>query len=131
MGTLIKKLTSHSAYLGSKTIKSEIYFFRVPKKGMSGMPYLRKPSLTFLDMHIKSKHFSLLFIPCQNFGQGTFDTQNCTVTVQKCRKIRGLGCMNQARTRARVTQPSSHIFVHICTLYHQNICKKVRMYQIH
>ena len=34
--------------------------------------------------------------------------------VQKCRKIRGLGCMNQACTRARVTQPSPHIFLPIC-----------------
>ena len=35
--------------------------------------------------------------------------------VQKCRKIRGLGCVNKACTRARVTQPSPHIFLHICT----------------
>ena len=31
-----------------------------------------------------------------------------------CRKIRGLGCVNQTSTRARVTQPRSHIFLHIC-----------------
>ena len=34
--------------------------------------------------------------------------------MQKCRKIRGLGCVNQACTRARVMQPSPHIFLHIC-----------------
>ena len=39
--------------------------------------------------------------------------------VQKCKKIRGLGCVNQACTGARVTQPSSHIFLHICT-YHSH-----------
>ena len=36
-------------------------------------------------------------------------------SVQKCRKIRGLGCVNQASNRARVTQPSPCIFLHICT----------------
>ena len=35
--------------------------------------------------------------------------------IQKCRKIRGLGCVNQACTRARVKQPSPHIFLHICS----------------
>ena len=37
--------------------------------------------------------------------------------IQKFRKIRvrGQGCVNQARTRARVTQPSPHIFLHICS----------------
>ena len=34
--------------------------------------------------------------------------------IQKCRKICGLGCVNQACTRVRVTQPSPHIFPHIC-----------------
>ena len=34
--------------------------------------------------------------------------------VQKCKKIRGLGCVNQACTGARVTQPSPDIFLHIC-----------------
>ena len=33
-------------------------FFRVPKIGISGLPYLRRDSLTFSNMHIKSKHFS-------------------------------------------------------------------------
>ena len=28
--------------------------------------------------------------------------------------MRGLGCVNQACTRARITQPSPHIFLHIC-----------------
>ena len=37
--------------------------------------------------------------------------------VQICRKISGLCCVNQARTRARVTQPSPHIFLHICTVH--------------
>ena len=37
------------------------------------------------------------------------------IAVQIRRKIRGLGCVNQARTRARVTQPSPHIFLRICT----------------
>ena len=37
-----------------------------------------------------------------------------TRQLQKCRKIRGLGCVNQACTSARVTQPSPHIFLHIC-----------------
>ena len=40
--------------------------------------------------------------------------RNTIYTVQKCRKIRGLGCVNQAPTRMRVTQPSPHIFLHIC-----------------
>ena len=35
--------------------------------------------------------------------------------IQICRKIHWLGCVNQARTRARVTQPSPHIFLRICT----------------
>ena len=61
------------------TVQFWILYFRVPKKGMSGLPYFRRPSLTFLDMHIKSKHFSLLFMPGKNFGWGTFDTQNCNV----------------------------------------------------
>ena len=30
-------------------------------------------------------------------------------------KIRGLGCVNRVRARARVTQPSPRIFLHICT----------------
>ena len=34
--------------------------------------------------------------------------------VKKCRKIHRLGCVNQGRTRARVTQPSPRIFLHIC-----------------
>ena len=29
----------------------------------------------------------------------------------------GLGCVNQARTRARVMQPSPHIFLHFCTCF--------------
>ena len=37
-----------------------------------------------------------------------------TICLQKCRKIRGLGCVNQARIRARVTQPSPRIYLHIC-----------------
>ena len=36
--------------------------------------------------------------------------------VQKCRKICGLGWVNRARARVRVTQPSPHIFLHICTV---------------
>ena len=39
---------------------------------------------------------------------------NFEYIVQRCRKIRGLGCVNQAGTRSRVTQPSRHIFLHIC-----------------
>ena len=35
--------------------------FRVPRKGMSGLPYLRKDTLTFHDMYIKSKHFLIPF----------------------------------------------------------------------
>ena len=34
---------------------------------------------------------------------------------QKCRQICGLGCVNRVQARARVTQPSPHIFLHICT----------------
>ena len=34
--------------------------------------------------------------------------------LQECRKIRGLGCVNRARARGRVTQPSPRIFLHIC-----------------
>ena len=37
-------------------------------------------------------------------------------SVQKCRKIYGLGCENRAHARARVTQPSPHIFLHVCIL---------------
>ena len=33
--------------------------------------------------------------------------------VQKCRKMCGLGRVNCARTKARVTQPSPHIILHI------------------
>ena len=36
------------------------------------------------------------------------------VQIQKCRKICGLGCVNRARIRARVTQPSPCISLHIC-----------------
>ena len=36
MGTLIKKVRSDSAYLGSKTIKYEIYFSGFPKKACQG-----------------------------------------------------------------------------------------------
>ena len=59
-------------------MNSEI-FFRVLKRGMSGLPYLRKDSLTFLDMHIKSKHFSIRFMCKGNFGWTSFSRQNCTV----------------------------------------------------
>ena len=44
-----------------KSFKIYIKKFRVPRKGMSGLPYLRRDLLTFLDMHIKSKHFLILF----------------------------------------------------------------------
>ena len=37
--------------------------------------------------------------------------------VQKCRKIHGLGCVNLACARARVTQPSPHIFLHTCNVH--------------
>ena len=43
--------------------------------------------------------------------------------IQKCRKIRGLGCVNQACTRARFTQPSPHILLHICTMIDKLIMK--------
>ena len=43
--------------------------------------------------------------------------------LQKCRKIRGLGCMNQGCTRARVTQPSPHIFLHICILLYFSVAR--------
>ena len=36
--------------------------------------------------------------------------------VQKCRKICGLGCVNCERARSWVTQPSPHIFLHICVV---------------
>ena len=32
-------------------------------------------------------------------------------------EIRGLGCVTKARTRARVTQLSPHIFLHICSSF--------------
>ena len=55
---------------------------------------------------------------CCSFGDLIWPWQGndflATYNVQKCRKIRGLGCVNQACTRARVTQPSQHIFLHIC-----------------
>ena len=35
------------------------------------------------------------------------------VVVQKCRKIHGLDCENRAHGRARVTQPSPHIFMYV------------------
>ena len=44
---------------------------------------------------------------------------NSKLSIQKCRKIRGLGCVNQACTRARVTQPSPPIFLHICTVWNE------------
>ena len=34
-------------------------------------------------------------------------------SVQKCRNA---GCVNKSRTRARVRQPSPHIFLHICII---------------
>ena len=37
--------------------------------------------------------------------------------VKKCRKICGLGCVNRAHARTRVTQPSPHIFLHICIIH--------------
>ena len=40
---------------------------------------------------------------------------NFLTGVQKCRKIHGLGCVNQAGIGARVTQPSSSILLHFCT----------------
>ena len=40
-----------------------------------------------------------------------FICHNIKEVVQKCRKIRGLGCVNHAR----VTQPSPCICLHICT----------------
>ena len=46
---------------------------------MSGLPYLRKDLLSFIDMHIKSKHFSIRFIRKENFAWTSFSTQNCTV----------------------------------------------------
>ena len=38
-----------------------------------------------------------------------------TTSVQKYRKRHGLGCVNRARARVRVTQPSPRIFLHIRT----------------
>ena len=71
----------------------------------------------------------------------TYNTKSATnlgKRVQKCRKIpswkiRGLGCVNQARTRARGTQPSLHIFPHICTLEPTIIfpVAEIHMRQIH
>ena len=46
---------------------------------MSGLPYLKRPSLTFLNMHIKLKHFSYLFNLRKIFGWWPFFTQNSTV----------------------------------------------------
>ena len=37
------------------------------------------------------------------------------IFVQKCRNIRGLGCVNQARAKAQVTQPIPRILLHFCT----------------
>ena len=51
--------------------------------------------------------------------------------VQKCRKIRQLGCVNQACTRSRVTQPSPHVFLHICTkIYLMIELNKSRIFEI-
>ena len=46
------------------------------------MPYLTRDSLTFFDMHIKSKHFSYMFTTKINFGWWSFFTQNLTVQVR-------------------------------------------------
>ena len=43
-----------------KNLRIYILFFRVPKKGMSGLPYLLKPWSTFLIKYVK-----LMPIPCQ------------------------------------------------------------------
>ena len=36
-------------------------------------------------------------------------------SLQKCKKIRGIGCVNRVRARARITQPSPSIFLHFRT----------------
>ena len=41
--------------------------------------------------------------------------------IQKCRKICGLGCVNRARARARVTQPSPCIFFCISVSHHARL----------
>ena len=45
----------------------------------------------------------------------TEEVQGAFSIIQKGRKICGLGCVNQACTRARVTQPGPHIFLYICS----------------
>ena len=49
-----------------------------PLKNLCGS-YFEKPSLTFLNMHIKLKHFLPLFTSHKNFGWWPFFTQNSTV----------------------------------------------------
>ena len=39
-------------------------------------------------------------------GQFARDSRNSSFGLQKCKKIRGLGCVNQACSRTRVAQPS-------------------------
>ena len=79
--------------------------------------------------------------PSRNSDRVTFKSmllEKCYLKnwIQKCRKKCGLGCVNRARAKARVTQPTPHIFLHICTtlwwatynfvLYIFNYVKKLR-----
>ena len=74
---------------------------------MAEMIEQKKREITLIPREADETFFMLHRNIMQDFvGSGS--------NVQKCRKICGLGCVNQARTRARVTQPSPRIFLHIC-----------------
>ena len=54
IGTLIKKNNSRFRIFMLKNLEIWILIFRVPKKSMSGLPYLLKPWLTFFNFFGKS-----------------------------------------------------------------------------
>ena len=66
-----------------------------------------------ISLRVRSCDPSPFFSPPHSYLFG-LAFPNPKFRIQKCRKICGIGCVNQACTRARVTQPSPHIFLHIC-----------------
>ena len=71
----------------------------------------RTRSLTYRP----TRQLELFHYFLSTFGLCHFCSTCHILHVQKCRKIQGLGCVNRAYARARVTQPSPRIFLHICT----------------
>ena len=81
-----------------------------------------------LMCHKKEWHHLLLLAVADKHGKGQLLSEikdarvqqhnkslPACMYIQKCRKIRGLGCVNHSRARARDTKPSPHILLHICT----------------